>query len=308
MKIAIIGAGAMGSLFACLLKNSDVSLYDVNPAAVAHIRENGILLKEPDGSEIRRRPPIFFSGENGGPQDLVILFVKDTAGDAALRANLGLIGGDTLLLSLQNGMGNYEIMRKYVPENHILLGTTRHNCVTEAPGVIYHSGAGVTQIGSPSGDDRLCESVRKALDSDSLEVVACGDVKRLLWTKLMLNMTSNPITALLDCTLGFHGENPHMRRITEILVDEAVAVAAADGVKLDTDDVLTSIAATSHAVSTGYTSMCQDIRAGRHTEIDFINGSVVRLGKKYGIPTPCHELVVNLIHAREDLDDMKKSK
>lgn len=142
MKIAIIGAGAMGCLFACLLDNYEVTLYDVSPVAVERISRDGILLQEPDGTESRHRIPIRFSGEGQEPQDLVILFVKDTAGEAALRANLGLVGKDTVLLSLQNGMGNFEIMQRYVPAERILLGTTRHNCVTRAPGVVYHSGAG----------------------------------------------------------------------------------------------------------------------------------------------------------------------
>lgn len=112
MKIAIIGAGAMGCLFACLLDNYEVTLYDVSPVAVERISRDGILLQEPDGTESRHRIPIRFSGEGQEPQDLVILFVKDTAGEAALRANLGLVGKDTVLLSLQNGMGNFEIMQR----------------------------------------------------------------------------------------------------------------------------------------------------------------------------------------------------
>ena len=91
MKIAIIGAGAMGCLFACLLDNYEVTLYDVSPVAVERINRDGILLQEPDGTESRHRIPIRFSGEGQEPQDLVILFVKDTAGEAALRANLGLV-------------------------------------------------------------------------------------------------------------------------------------------------------------------------------------------------------------------------
>ena len=307
MKIAIIGAGAMGCLFACLLDNYEVTLYDVSPVAVERISRDGILLQEPDGTESRHRIPIRFSGEGQEPQDLVILFVKDTAGEAALRANLGLVGKDTVLLSLQNGMGNFEIMQRYVPAERILLGTTRHNCVTRAPGVVYHSGAGETQIGSPTGDFAMAEATAAVLSSDASAVVACPDVKRLLWAKLMLNMTVNPMTALLDSTLGFAGENPHAQSIIRMLVAEAVAVAAADGVTFDAEAVISSIIQSARALATGRASMCQDIRAGRCTEIDFINGSVVRLGRQYGIPTPCHELMVDLIHAREDRNDTEKA-
>ncbi len=300
MKIAIVGAGAMGALFACLLEKNDVKLFDVSPSTVECIEKNGILLQEPDGRESRHKIPICFSGEEQEPQDLVILFVKDIAGEAALRANLGLIGKDTVLLSLQNGMGNFEIIKQYVADEHILLGTTRHNCVTKAPGVIYHSAAGETQIGSPTGNIAMAESAAKALSACIQSVVVCDNVKRLLWGKLMLNMTVNPVTALLNTTLGFNETNPHMRNITKMLVEEAIAVAAADGVSFDAESVFSSIMQTSHAAATGRTSMCQDIQAGRRTEIDFINGAVVRLGKQYGIPTPCHEMIVNLIHALEE--------
>ena len=305
MKISIIGAGAMGCLYACLLNHHDVTLYDVNPAAVDVIRREGIRLLETDGTESAYHIPIFFSGEGTVAQDMVILFVKDTAGEAALRANLGLIGKDTSLLSLQNGMGNLEIMQKYVPACQILLGTTKHNCVTRAPGVIYHSGSGETQIGSPSGNLAQAEEIASALRTDRVQVVACPDVKRLLWTKLMVNMTANPITALLDSTLGFCGENPHTRSILEMLIREAVAVAAADGVPFNADEVVRTVIGTMVTLSTGRASMCQDIRAGRRTEVDFINGAVVRLGRQYGIPTPCHELMVQLIHAREDLNETR---
>ena len=92
-----------------------------------------------------------------------------------------------------------------------------------------------------------------------------------------------------------------------MLVAEAVAVAAADGVTFDAEAVISSIIQSARALATGRASMCQDIRAGRRTEIDFINGSVVRLGRQYGIPTPCHELMVDLIHAREDRNDTEKA-
>ncbi len=199
-------------------------------------------------------------------------------------------------------------MQRYVPAERILLGTTRHNCVTRAPGVVYHSGAGETQIGSPTGDFAMAEATAAVLSSDASAVVACPDVKRLLWAKLMLNMTVNPMTALRFHPSGFVGENPHAQSIIRMLVAEAVAVAAADGVTFDAEAVISSIMQSARALATGRASMCQDIRAGRRTEIDFINGSVVRLGRQYGIPTPCHELMVDLIHAREDRNDTEKSR
>ncbi len=302
MKTAIIGAGAMGCLYACMLSEKHaVTLFDISREVVGAINTHGILCHEADGSERVFRVHARCDSDDTERFDLVILFVKDTVSESALAGNRGLIGKHTILLSLQNGMGNEEIMEKFVPRDGILLGTTKHNCVCTAPGEIYHSGAGVTHIGSPAHNRAMAEGVAEAFAACGVESEVCDNVRRLLWEKLFVNMTINPLTALLGTTIGALAENPFLREVAHDLLVEATAVAAADGEAFDAEELYVNLIRTAEVLSTGKASMYQDILNKRRTEVDFINGAVVRLGKKYGVPTPLHEQIVRLIHAKERL-------
>ena len=302
MRIAIIGAGAMGCLYATLLAGqNEVTLYDAIPAVVDAINRGGIVCRQPDGTEQTFRLPAHLAGDCAGDYDLAILFVKDLFSRSALETNKAVIGAHTLLLSLQNGMGNEEIMRDYAAPERILLGTTKHNCVTLTPGLIYHSGAGITHIGSPVGNRAAAERVASLFRASGTDADVCDSVKHLLWEKLFVNMTINPLTALLNANIGALAADENLRALSRTLIEEAVRVAAADGEAFDTDLIFSRLMDTASALTTGKASMCQDIEKKHRTEIDFINGAVVRLGQKYGIPTPCHDMIVRLIHAKENL-------
>ncbi len=303
MKIGIIGAGAMGCLYACLLSDkNDVVLLDIDKNTVDAINHNGIFIKE-QGNDAERNYKITakISGEVKDYFDLIIVFVKDTATRAALVCNKQLISDDTVLLSLQNGLGNFEIMQEFAAESQILLGTTKHNCVTLGPGKIYHSGSGITHIGSPTGNTIAAEKITAVFGKSEIEAEECDNVKHLLWEKLFINMTINSVTALLDAHINIISENEHVRKIVRGLLSEAVAVAAKDGVKFDFDSVYNDVINTAAALGTGKASMCQDMENKRKTEIDFINGAVVCLGEKYGVETPYHTMITAMIHAKESL-------
>ena len=302
MKLAVIGAGAMGCLYAGMLSGTcEVTLFDTLPAVVNAVNANGVTICEPDGTQVNYRIPAFLAGEGHDRFDVVILFVKDLFSRTALETNRALIGPDTLLLSLQNGMGNEEIMREFAAPEQILLGTTKHNCVTRSPGTVYHSGSGITHIGSPVGNLAAAQTVAGQFRKCGLEADVCDSVRHLLWEKLFVNMTINPLTALLGAPIGVLATDPELQTLARTLIDEAVTVAAADGESFDASSVFDSLTLTVQKLSTGKASMCQDLERKHRTEIDFINGAVVRLGRKYGIPTPSHEVIVRLIHAKENL-------
>lgn len=302
MNIAMVGAGAMGCLFATLLSPCHrITLYDVARVTVDSINMRGIRVGEADGSSEVFRIPAKQSGQDTEKKDLVILFVKASATRTALAENRVLLGDDTLLLSLQNGMGNEEILEEFVPREKILLGTTRHNSVTTAPAEIFHSGAGVTAIGSPAGDQAAALRVVDAFRVAGIETVFSPDTKRLLWEKLFVNMTVNPITALLDKKIGFIAENAFARELTRVLISEAVEVARADGEDFSAEERFATVIRTAETISEGRASMCQDMEEGRPTEIDSINGAVIRLGEKYHIPTVTHSAITRLIHAKEEI-------
>lgn len=303
MKIGIIGAGAMGCLYASLLsKNNDVTLLDVSETAVKAINEKGIIMSSGDiEGKKTYKVKATFSGELEEAPELLIVFVKDTATRAALKSNSSLIKENTLLLSLQNGLGNFEIMEEFAHKNQILLGTTKHNCVALGAGEIYHSGSGITHIGSPAGNKEAAQKITEIFNSCDIQTQACEDVKRLLWQKLFINMTINSVTSLLDANISIISDSENASNASKKLIEEAVKVAAADGEKFDADQVYSEVISTARVLGTGKASMCQDMENRRKTEIDFINGAVVRLGKKYGIETPYHSLIVDLIHAKESL-------
>ena len=143
--------------------------------------------------------------------------------------------------------------------------------------------------------------IAEAFGICGIEAEACDNVNHLIWEKLFVNMTINPITALLGSTIGVIASDPDVRAAAYTLICEAAAVAAADGEEFDPDAVFAALMDTAAHLATGKASMCQDIERHRRTEIDFINGAVVRLGKKYGIPTLAHEMIVRLVHAKEKL-------
>ena len=313
MRITIIGAGAMGCIYAAMLSTTnEVTLVDSYDKTVEAIKKNGVTVTDKTGAKRNYNIPVFSSNEISSnenksgncvpkPAELLIIFVKSTATDAALAGNLPLVGEDTLVLSLQNGMGNGEIIEKYVRRENILLGTTKHNAVTLEPGVVYHSGRGMTNIGAMYKNEEGARRIAEAFRTAGIETQYCDSVKTLIWKKLFVNLTINPITALLDTNIGFLKDNPYARQLAEALLTEAVSVANADGESFDYSATVSDVYAVADADSTGKASMCQDISHGRRTEIDFINGSVCRLGRKYGIQTPVNDTVAVMIHAKEAL-------
>lgn len=302
MNIKIIGAGAMGSIYAAMLgKKHDVTLIDNYSPVVDEINARGLTIEEADGSKNVYRVRAEIGGTDNEPCDLAIVFVKDTATEAAVKTNLGIIGEKTVVLSLQNGIGNEEVLARFVPRDRILLGTTKHNAVVKGVGVVYHSGAGATNIGSVAGNAVLAERVVSEFRAADIETNAVENVNYLLWEKLFVNMTINPVTALLGTTISTLESDPYARDLARALVDEAVIVAKAEGLAFDADKVFAALMETCRKVGSGKASMCQDIERGRRTEIDFINGAVVAAGKRHSVPTPCHETIVRLIHAKENL-------
>lgn len=302
MNIKIIGAGAMGSLYAAMLgKKHDVTLIDNYAPVVDAINAHGLTLEESDGTKNVFKIKAEIGGTDDVPCDLAIVFVKDTATDAAVKTNLGIIGENTVVLSLQNGIGNEEVLARFVPRDRILLGTTKHNAVVTGIGEVYHSGSGATNVGSVVGNRATADKIVGAFKEAGIETNPVDNVNYLLWEKLFVNMTINPVTALLGTTISTLESDPNARALARALIDEAVVVAKAEGLTFDADKVFDALMETCRRVGSGKASMCQDIERGRRTEIDFINGAVVAAGKRRSVPTPCHETIVRLVHAKENL-------
>ena len=300
MRIAVIGAGAMGALYGGYLsRKHDVLLVDVNRAQVDAINARGLTIHEADGSVTLCHPRAFLSTQGMAPADVVILFVKAMFSDSALESNRSLIGPDTVLMTLQNGSGHEDTLLKYCDRGHVVLGTTQHNSAVLGLGEIRHGGSGKTCIGCLDGGSQRLAPIARAFTACGLQTVCDDRVQRLIWDKLFTNVSASVLTGVLQVPLGFIAQNAHAWALCETLVREAVAVAAGEGLVFDAEEKIAQVRAVCEKSPGGVTSICADLRDGRRTEVDTISGSVMRASRRNGVPAPTHEAMVALVHALE---------
>lgn len=300
MRITVLGGGAMGALFGGYLSRSaDVTIVDVNPALVEVIRRDGVSIREKDGSTILCRPDAVTSTQGMEPADLVIVFVKAMYSRSALEANRHLIGPDTYVMTLQNGSGHEDTLLEFTDRAHVLIGTTQHNSAVDGLGIVRHGGSGHTYLGSLEGDPARLQPVAEVFTAGGLEASVSDQVRRLIWGKLFTNVSASALTAVLQCPLGFILANPDAWAVCRALIREAVEAAAGEGLEFDLEETAAGVKAVCDNAPDGYTSIYADLRDGRPSEVDNISGSVVRAGRRSGVPTPTHEAIVHLIHAME---------
>ncbi len=301
MKIAVIGAGAMGSIYGGHLSlQNEVYMVDTNPEAVRIINEDGIRLEE-NGEEHVFRPKAVTDTSGLPEMDLVILFVKALFSRAALNGNRGLIGKDTYILTLQNGSGHEHILEEFVPEERVIIGTTEDQGTILGTAHIRHGGTGGTNLGMLCPDtEGMLPKLKETLDLCGFKARIHENIQQLIWNKLFVNVALSAVTAVLNVKMGFIAEDPHAMAMSRQLLHEAVEVAHAMGLEADEAELAREIEETSRRVPEGITSICADLSAGRRTEVDTISGSVVLAGKKYGVPVPAHEFLVNMVHAMEN--------
>lgn len=300
MRIAVIGAGAMGSIYGGHLSlHNEVYLVDTNPNVVAAVNENGLKLQE-YGTDNLYHPKAVTSTEGLEPVDLIILFVKALFSKAALAGNKALIGPDTYVLTLQNGSGHEDILGEFVDQDHIIIGTTEDNGAVLDMGYIRHGGEGHTNVGMLAEDkNNFLPKLKESFDACGFKVHIHSVIQQLIWDKLFTNVSLSAVTGVLQCEIGYIAANEFAWKMTTSLIHEAVEVAHALGLKADEAEITEKVRKTSVGSPEGVTSICADIRAGRKTEVDTISGSVVRAAQKAGVRVPTHEFVVNTIHALE---------
>jgi 2-dehydropantoate 2-reductase len=301
MKIAVLGAGAMGSLFGGYLsRHNDVWLVDVDAQRVRVINEKGITITEKDGENVFL-PKALMDTSGLDEMDLIIIFVKAMFTMDALSQNRHLIGKDTYVMTLQNGAGHEAKLLQFTDEDHVLIGTTQHNSSIISDGNIHHGGGGKTTIGILGGNSARVQHIADSFSSCGIETTVSDEVKRQIWIKLFLNTAASSLTAILQVPLGFILDDPYAHSMMEWLAREAVAVANADGfTPFDAEEVISDIKLVLANARDGYTSIYADLKKGIRTEVDTISGYVVEEAKRLGVPAPYHEFIVALIHAFED--------
>ena len=306
MKIAVIGAGAMGSIYGGRLsQHNDVFMIDKNEKVVESINQHGITLVE-NGENHVFHPQAVTSSENLGTMDLVILFVKALWSRAALAENKHLIGPNTYLLTLQNGSGHEDILKEVCPISRIIIGTTEDNGAVLSLGHIRHGGIGKTNIGMLVPDENnFLDRFKAVLDEAGFKGYIHDNIQQLIWDKLFTNISLSAVTGILGVKMGFIAADPHAWAMTKQLIHEAMNVAKAMGLSFDEEEMIERVRKTSENNPEGQTSIYADLKAGRRTEVDTISGSVVRAAAKYNIAVPTHAFLVEMVHAMEDRDAKK---
>ncbi len=302
MKVAILGSGAMGSLYGAALSNAgcDVTLIDVWKEHVDAVNAHGLRIEDANGERIEKGLRAAVNPSEVGAVDLVVVFVKATATESAMRNAMSLVSEKTMVLTLQNGLGNVDKLNSVVGADKVIAGTSGHGATLLKAGYIRHAGVGMTVIGEQDG--RSSERIQRlaaALQKAGFDTKISNNVIGLIWTKLMANIGVNALTALTGLLNGQLLEFPETEEIMKGAVAEAAAVAKAKGIKLETDDPLEHTREIARKTAPNRSSMFQDVLAKRRSEVAVINGAIVEEGKKLGIPTPVNAILTNLMLVRE---------
>lgn len=303
MKVVIIGAGAMGSIYGGFLAEAGNEVYflDVFKEHVDNINNDGLWIEGTSGNRYIQGIKATSDPEEVGVVDLAIVFVKSTITDLAIKQNKAVIGPGTTVLTLQNGLGNIEKLKTVVKESQIIAGTTSHGASLLGPGKIKHAGHGATVIGELDGSvtERI-KMIAEVFQNAKLDPVAISEnVMGLIWDKLLVNVGINPVTAVTSLKNGEILDYPEILKLSVDAVEEAMKVADALGIKLETPDAVEHFKEVSKVTGENTSSMLSDVLNRRKTEIDNINGAIVREGVKFGIDTPMNALLTRLVVLKE---------
>jgi 2-dehydropantoate 2-reductase len=301
VRVCVVGCGAVGSLFAASLaqlEDVDVWAYDLAREHVDAINAHGLRLSGAD--ELIGRLRASSDAEELPPCDFGIVATKAMHTDVAIAATAHAFAGGAVC-SVQNGIGNEEALAHHVPR--VIRGTTFPAGRVVEPGHVQWDVKGDTTIGpfEPSpATMREVERLAEACTRAGLPTAAVADARGPQWRKVIFNAATNPVGALTGLTHGRVCEDPELRRLVSGLVDEGKAVADAQGIELDADpEELIDHAARPEVAYDHKASMLQDVEARRETEIDYLNGGIVRFGREHGVPTPLNEAILALVKGLE---------
>jgi 2-dehydropantoate 2-reductase len=288
-----MGAGAMGSLFGAHLAEAghDVLLVDVDDAVVRAITADGVRL---DDRAVR--VPVTADPSDRAPSDVVLVLVKTYDTAAAARLAGPLVGPDTVVATLQNGIGGADVLGEAFGASRVVAGVTYQGATVLGPGRIRHHMRGETWIGDDLG---AATPLAAALTAAGQPAHAIAPVGPRIWKKLTNNCMGNSTAALTGMNAGQMAADDAILELQRTVAREAVTVAAALGHELDLEDCIETSTSILRSSGDGKPSMLQDVEAGRRTEIDTLNGAIVRHAEALGIDVPANRALVALVSGWE---------
>lgn len=301
MKVVVIGPGALGTLLAASLAaqadKTDFWLLDHNPERAALLSRQGLIL-EKDNRKLSYAVKATASPEEISQADIIFLCVKATDVADGLQQAAKLSHAESVLVTLQNGIGHLKLVNSYKGPPAIALGVTAMGANMVAPGHVRHAGSGLTRIGfSRSANfakSLLLAQVCNLLNSCGIETVIVDNILDYIWNKLLINAGINALTAIYRCPNGQLLESEETREMLNAAVREGEAVARAMGINLPGDPLAMTLDVC-RKTARNISSMLQDIKNKRVTEIDSINGALVDAGRQLSIPVPVNEELVRRV-------------
>ena len=297
MKFLVVGPGAMGCLFAARLKNggNEIALVDYDKGRAQRITEQGIKVTGISGTYSVRIPTVV--GAAPFAPDFILICVKSTDTRVAGEGVSESLGPETMVVTLQNGLGNREILAEIFGPGKVLGGVTAQGATLLDEGMIRHAGEGETVIGPAGTEDGPVQKLVSVMNQAGFKTRSADNVEDLIWGKLVINVGINALTAITRLKNGRIPAIKGTRAVMEAAVEEAVTVARARGIQLPYEDPLTRVIAVCEATKENVSSMLQDVLKQRTTEVETINGAIARQGAVLGITTPVNRTLTELVNA-----------
>lgn len=297
MKVAILGAGAMGSVYAYYLsQRNDVTLLDISDSRVSDLQKNGLRIWE--NKNLLQKPCRVLTDSTGlGSFDLVVVFVKAMHTEHALEANRTILGSQTIVLSLQNGYGAWDRIAR-ATDCTALCGISMHGATMCQDGAVRHTANGLTVIGSPDGTF-LPTELAEEFSRCGLPTQPSDNIRQAIWKKVIINAGINGITALLRTKNAHLAQCTYAMALSREIVREAVQVANADGCCFDSEQMQQLVHDTAVITGQNLSSMLQDILYRRNTEVDVIYGAILQVARTHELKLPYTRAIYALIKSSE---------
>jgi 2-dehydropantoate 2-reductase len=294
-EILIVGTGALACFFAAKLSAAGYSITMLGTwkEGLAALRQHGVTLVKKDGKQTSFEVNVTDNPANCIGIKNAIVLVKSWQTERAAKQLSECLPEDGVALTLQNGLGNLELLSTYLGDHRVGLGVTTTGATLLSSGRVRPGGDGIVSIGEFDKLNELIESIQLA----GFKVEQLKNVAQLIWGKLVVNAAINPLTALLKMPNGKLLTRASAQKLSNDLANEVAAVASAQGISLSFDDPIKAVNLVSERTAENYSSMYQDILRGAPTEINSICGEIVKHGEKYQVPTPVNYTMWRLINA-----------
>ena len=304
MRIGIVGSGAMGSLFGGRLSHSghEVQLFDINREHIEAVRRNGLIIEDlTSGRSETCHPQATTNAEELKTAEILLIFVKSAATETVAESFCEITSAQAVAVTMQNGLGNEAILKRYFGPQRSAAGVTSQGATFLGPGAIRHAGNGRTHLCMSDRDNEKLEPFVNALNRAGLPADLERNIDDLIWSKLVINVGINAMTALTGLPNGRLLEFPECKALMADLVQEAVLVAETKGIHLSFDDPLQTVYQVAEKTGANRSSMLQDFDRKRQSEIQFINGAIVREAQALGLEAPANRAVTRLVQVHDAL-------